>query len=245
LDNIKVDNELLVQLLGHSKEFDSSNIIPVVRTDQVLKGLGMKPSDADNYLVEMISEFIGKCKKLVSPRAAYVLYEQVKFDLTRHKVIISEKELNTGKIVTSFLKKSEAVIMFSCTCGPEVEHLSKQLMKNGNALEGFIVDLIGSELAESIAGNIHDYIGEKLATIGVGITNRFSPGYCNWPVTDQQKLFSLLKGNNCGIKLTPSSLMLPIKSISCILGISASVERTAYKCRICKDEKCIMREDRV
>jgi hypothetical protein len=238
----KSDNDILVHLLGHSKELDISTINSKVRTEQVLKGLGMRLSDADDYLLDLIREFISISKELVSPRAGYVLEENVRFDVASFKTIVSETELNTGKIVTSILKKSNAIVLFSCTCGEEVEKLSKKFMKEGHGLEGFIVDLIGSELIESIAKSLHNYIEDKLVGIGFGVTNRFSPGYCNWPVSDQQKLFSLLKENNSGIKLTTSSLMLPIKSVSGIIGMGPSVKRTEYKCQICNDEKCIMRE---
>jgi hypothetical protein len=242
LNNEKSDSEILVHLLGLSKELDPRTINPGVRTEQVLKGLGMKLPDADQYLLDLIGELIIKSKELVSPRAGYVLEEKVSFDSTLHKTIVSGIKLNTGKIVTSFLKKSNAIVLFSCTCGYEVEKLSKKFMKNGHGLEGFIVDLIGSELAESVAGSLHDHIEAKLTGIGLGVTNRYSPGYCNWPVSDQQKLFSILKENNCGIKLTKSSLMLPIKSVSGILGIGPDAKRAAYKCRICTDENCIMRK---
>jgi hypothetical protein len=242
LDKKEIDSDLLAHLLDKSKVVNLFDINLGVRAEQVLKGLGMKQSDADNYLLDLIDELIFKCKELASPRAAYLLYEKVQFKFTRSQTFISGTELKTGKIVTSFLKKSTALILFSSTCGGEVESFSKKLMKNNHALEGFIVDLIGSELAESIAGYIQDKIQEKLIGVGYGVTNRFSPGYCNWPVSDQQKLFPLLRGNNCGIELTPSSLMLPIKSISGIFGIGDDVKRAAYKCRICNDEYCIMRE---
>ncbi|MCK7538940.1 MAG: hypothetical protein MZV63_52410 [Marinilabiliales bacterium] len=46
------------------------------------------------------------------------------------------------------------------------------------------------------------------------ITNRFSPGYCGWDVAEQHKLFSFFKDNFCGITLTESALMNPVKSVS-------------------------------
>ena len=233
---------VITQLLGQSQELQISVDKLEVSVENILKGMGMKKSDADDYLLHMIEEYISACYKLVEPRASYVVYKKVYFDLSDYKVIVENIEFETGKIVASFLKNAEAVVIFSVTCSSEVEILSKQLMKNGHALEGLIVDLIGSELAELITDHLHKFIENKLETLGYGVTNRFSPGYCNWPVSDQQKLFSLLKGNNCGIILTPASLMLPIKSVSGILGIGPLVKRTEYKCRICKDMNCIMRE---
>jgi hypothetical protein len=243
LNNEKSDNDILFHLLGQSKELDPSLIIPAVRTERVLKGMGMKLTDADPYLLNLIGEFISQAEEIFSPRAGYILDDKLNFDFIFFKTIVSGTELNTGKIVNSLLKRSKAIVLFSCTCGHEIEKLSKEFMKNGHGLEGFIVDLIGSELAESVAEYLHDYIETNLSGIGYGVTNRFSPGYCNWPVSDQYKLFSLLKENNCGIELTPSSLMLPVKSVSGIIGIGPEVKRADYKCRICHDENCIMREE--
>jgi hypothetical protein len=242
LDKTDRHTDILVKLLGYSNELKPPCDKLEVPVENVLKGMGMVQSDADEYLLGLIEKFILECFQLVEPRASYVFNEQIKFDLSEHKVIIEDTVFDTGKIVTSFLKKSSAVILFSVTCGNKVETLSKQLMKSGHGLEGLIVDLIGSELAESITSYLHNYIEEKLDGTGFGVTNRFSPGYCNWPVSDQHKLFSLLKGNNCGIELTPSSLMLPIKSVSGIFGIGPDLKRIAYKCMICNDEKCTMRE---
>jgi hypothetical protein len=243
LNNKKSDIDILFHLLSQSKELDSSLIIPAVRTDRILKGMGMKLTDADPYLLSLIDDFISQCKEIFFPRAGYVLEEKINFDLTLFKTIVSGTELNTGKIVTSLLKKSSAILLFSCTCGHEVEKLSKSFIKNGHGLEGFIVDLIGSELAESVAEYLHHYIESNLSVIGYRVTIRYSPGYCNWPVSDQQNLFSLLKENICGIELTPSSLMLPVKSVSGVFGIGTDVKRADYKCRICNDENCIMREE--
>jgi hypothetical protein len=73
------------------------------------------------------------------------------------------------------------------------------------------------------------------------ITNRYSPGYCGWDVSDQHKLFSLLPNNFCGIKLTENALMIPIKSVSAVIGIGKNVERKDYQCSICEIEFCYKR----
>jgi len=67
----------------------------------------------------------------------------------------------------------------------------------------------------------------------------FSPGYCNWSMAEQQKLFSLLPPGFCGIQLSPSSLMHPIKSVSGIIGIGTSCKQKGYQCEWCNDKDCI------
>jgi cobalamin-dependent methionine synthase I len=114
-------------------------------------------------------------------------------------------------------------------------------MSEGHTLESLVVDLIASELAEGAADFIHKQIEEDAASSNFRITNRYSPGYCNWPVSEQQKLFTLMGKNTCGVILTPSSLMIPIKSVSGIVGIGAEVMFHGYACAKCDDAQCIYR----
>ena len=133
------------------------------------------------------------------------------------------------------------IALFACTIGNEVELHSKKYMEKSDLLEGYIFDLIGSEAAEETAGIIHESINRLVSKSGYKITNRFSPGYCNWSVSEQFKLFESFGEKRFGIKLTDSALMNPIKSVSGIVGIGKDVQFRAYNCNLCSDEKCIYR----
>ncbi|MGB5263413.1 MAG: vitamin B12 dependent-methionine synthase activation domain-containing protein, partial [Lutimonas sp.] len=75
----------------------------------------------------------------------------------------------------------------------------------------------------------------------LAITNRYSPGYCDWKVVDQQKLFSFFPENFCGVSLSETSLMRPIKSVSGIVGIGKNVNYLSYICDKCKNLGCVYR----
>lgn len=51
----------------------------------------------------------------------------------------------------------------------------------------------------------------------------------------------MLPDRPCGIELTESSLMYPIKSVSGIIGIGSRVERKPYGCTICRNTACYKR----
>ena len=91
---------------------------------------------------------------------------------------------------------------------------------------------------------MHDLLGRQMDEFGLKITNRYSPGYCNWPVSDQQILFLLLPEKFCGVTLTGSSLMIPIKSVSGVIGIGASVKMKEYTCDTCGMKDCTYRSTR-
>ena len=234
------DNIFENQLQCNHKFKPGVNSIPVNK-DNIYKMLGMTPADADDYVSGIIDRYIKECRDICNPASCYKFFAHPGFDLKNKTLSLDGKVYNLGKVVTSFMRKSRYVAVFISTCGKEIEKLSKQLMDEGHSLEGYIVDLIGSEMAEGIAGQVHDNIEDEAREAGCAVTNRYSPGYCNWPVTDQHNLFSLFGGDTCGVTLTPSSLMIPIKSVSGIFGIGNEVKRVAYKCHLCSDTHCVLR----
>ena len=117
-------------------------------------------------------------------------------------------------------------------------------MHEGDFVKGYIADVVGSEIVESAMDKIQDDLEQQMETQGLHITDRYSPGYCGWSVGEQHKLFSFFPENFCGISLTPSSLMLPIKSVSGVIGIGLDVSRKGYVCQHCDMVNCIYREKR-
>ena len=104
----------------------------------------------------------------------------------------------------------------------------------------FILDVIGSCIAEKAGDKMELLLEKEIADYNH--TNRFSPGYCGWDLTEQKKLFALLDGNPCGIKLSESCLMMPIKSISGIIGTGKNVTKKEYGCQFCELETCYKRK---
>jgi len=212
-----------------------------VLTENILKSLQVPVDKADNHLLNQIELFREKSLRLSKPCASYTLYEKPLFIPESNELVLNNTTFSLGKIVLQALKKSTYAAFFVCTCGERVEQLSKQLISEGHFLEGYIVDLIGSELAENIADVVHKKIGTDMKKDHLSITNRYSPGYCSWPVSDQKYLFSLMD-NTCGVILKPSSLMIPIKSVSGIVGIGSDVKFRGYTCSKCDIGFCIYRD---
>jgi len=108
-------------------------------------------------------------------------------------------------------------------------------------LKGYIYDVIGSEIVEAAADLLQNDLEKNMLGKGKKITNRYSPGYCSWDVAEQHKLFQLIPDNFCGIRLTPSALMNPVKSISGFIGIGKDVRNNPYTCRLCNQRDCVYR----
>jgi hypothetical protein len=105
----------------------------------------------------------------------------------------------------------------------------------------YLVDIAASTVVEEAADLLHTHITFVMHELGLNATNRYSPGYCNWSVAEQNKLFSFFPDEFCGVTLSDSNLMTPIKSISGIIGLGKDVEYKEYLCDHCGIKDCTHR----
>ena len=118
-------------------------------------------------------------------------------------------------------------------------------VKGGDMVRLFVADAIGSVIAERTADCMQTEVAAYIASRGYKNTNRFSPGYCGWHVSEQRRLFSLFpQSAPCGVTLTDSCLMIPIKSVSGVIGIGSSVRCLDYSCGLCDMKQCYKRRAR-
>jgi hypothetical protein len=79
---------------------------------------------------------------------------------------------------------------------------------------------IGTERTEALCDAFVAHMNDQLATEGLRMRPRFSPGYGDLSLTAQRELFALLSPDkHVGITLTRELLMSPTKSVTAIAGI--------------------------
>jgi len=145
------------------------------------------------------------------------------------------------RLIAKGLEGSTGLAIFTATAGQPIDDWIRGHFDRDDVVSGYLIDALGSEIAEAAADWIERRIIDAAGARGLQCTNRFSPGYCGWPVDEQQALFSFLPADFCGIALTSTSLMIPMKSVSGVVGIGPDVERKEYACRVCDDEECFRR----
>ncbi len=218
-------------------DFKDLNISP----SQIESVLGYQEGEDTMIVSDLIIEILAECNEITNVRAQYVIYNEVRFNADNKSVKINELDFNIKKIVYGQLKKSESIAIFLCTAGEEIGNRSRAAMKERDFLKGYVYDVIGSEIVEAAGDLMQAGLSKRIMESGGKITNRFSPGYCGWDVAEQHNLFKLIPDNYCGIHLTPSALMDPVKSISGFIGIGKNVKFNPYTCRMCNQKDCVYR----
>lgn len=203
--------------------------------------LGYNNSETPEHFTDMIQDIIAQAGDNCEILGGYQIYSEFERLENKTQIRVHDVVLDVGKIISTQLRYATSAALFVCTIGPQMETWAKDLMQQGDFLNGYLVDAVASEAVEMAMDRIQDHLEAERSTHGLHITNRYSPGYCGWHVSEQHKLFSLLPHHFCDISLTESSLMVPIKSVSGIIGIGTGVKKVDYTCRFCDMENCIYR----
>ena len=249
----------------HVMETQSStyNVSPEKKTF-LAKGSSQPLTYRPGFDLDFVERLLGRRQKKELPRTSRIrlaIQQNRLRELIRPRVIWKELSIartdKTGVTLTDgtvfqsrkmaqALQGATRVVGFIATVGKQIDREVASLMIGGELAHGYVADSLGSGAVENLADRFHTDIAKAVAMQGQSVGLRFSPGYCDWPVADQQKLFSLLDNEAVGVKLSDTSLMKPRKSISAVFGIfdkkNASPENSKHNpCRRCGKKDCIAR----
>ena len=148
-----------------------------------------------------------------------------------------------GKDIAQLLEQCTQAILMAATLGSEVELLLRhsQVRNMGDAV---ILDAAASAAIENVCDNLCADLAALFSPRY--LTDRFSPGYGDFPFSQQRELCDVLDVNRqIGVSLSDSGLMLPQKSVTALIGISELVQ--PHRHRGCPDctlfETCSFRKE--
>jgi Vitamin B12 dependent methionine synthase, activation domain len=214
-----------------------------ISSTRIEKLIGFDPGTAPEPIPELIDTALNNAAELTEIRGTYVTHiHNMPTTRTKQSISINSHSFNTGKIVTSYIRESEQFLFFIVTAGKGIEMEAQKFLHGTEPLLGYIYDVIGSVTVESALEKFLARMEEDFMKAELRTTNPYSPGYCGWPVSDQRKLFDLFGNKNCGITLSETCLMDPIKSVSGIIGIGKNVTKQPYSCTICDAKNCLYRD---
>jgi cobalamin-dependent methionine synthase I len=191
---INLDNKKILNQIGYDEDYQPSNRIK-----------------------NLVDDYIENYHNLVESTYSYTFrnIEAVEGDC----VTIGDSVVFESKVIASLCKRCDKVAVFVLTIGSYLEEMVDYLIENGLVVQGTVLDAIGSSAAEQMAELIQDRIKNVVGMKEQCISRRFSPGYCDWDVSQQEMIFKILNDDTAGITLTDEYLMIPRKSVSGIIGI--------------------------
>ncbi len=209
--------------------------------EQICRLVHLRPGHGNHRRwFEMVDELLGTLPRLMRPRGLYRIDEVAALESRR--LVLASGSVFDGAI-GAFLEHSRLMATFVVTIGSAVERLSRGWLRAGKVLQGTIADAIASEAAAATEGCLRSEVQAWAGARGLDITPPYSPGYCGMHVRQQIPLFASLPAREINVRLTPSCLMVPVKSISGLIGIGPAdkVSPQAYPCEACDHPNCMQR----
>ena len=190
-----------------------------------------------------VSALLDEAEKVVRSRVRpkYV-YLETSAELTDAGVILGAvSEPLTGEAIKRHMEGCTRAVLLAATLSQEADKLIRQAAVD-NMAYSLALDCICSAAIEQVCDRAEE---EIFAAHPVPYrTWRFSPGYGDLPITLQRPLLlSLNAQRRIGLTVTDSSLLIPSKSVTAIIGISgAPVKRGGRGCAVCNmRENCAYR----
>ncbi len=148
-----------------------------------------------------------------------------------------------GKKIGQHLAGCEKVIALSATVGEDIEEDITRRFSSGEYSSAVLMDAAATAAVEQLADGMEKAISPKMAAQGFLRKWRFSPGYGDWPLTQQPELIRLAKAEQIGVKLTTSMMLTPRKSITALIGLyrkqeSSTAEYSPKGCAACTQKNC-------
>ena len=208
---------------------------------EVLRFQGYKPGrDVPTADVRtLFDEALAEGRRLMAPRAVARWAPVTRRDAD---ALVVEGEALVIPHIGERWGPVDQVAVAVCTIGEALEQRVSALWAARELPLASMLDSVGSGAVESLAEYVNDLLCQQ-GLPALRVTNRISPGYGDWDVAAQRRIFRLCDGEAIGVRLNEACVMTPGKSISLMVGAGpeARVDHYFSQCARCWMRECAYR----
>ena len=209
--------------------YDSLKIDP----GEVLRYLGYGTSRPDPMVAAQLTEAIRAAERLAKPAAVYrsfaIRRTEGDFALEGTSLILA------GETARTMLASCSHCLLLAATAGSalDAEIRRRQIRDMAAAL---IFDSAASCAVEALCDRLTADLEREYESRGQFLTDRFSPGYGDLDLAIQPAIIRTLSADkSIGVTVTSGMLLLPVKSVTAIIGIADTPQpKRISGCAHCK-----------
>ena len=182
---------------------------------EALRYMGYGDSEPDSNFSARIDTAEKELIKTARPRFIWKLLGISRKD---EECILAGGIRLTGKAICEHLGGCNEALFMAATLSSHCDMLIKKAQAR-SMTDALITDALASAGIEQICNKAELLIGKELGE--KYMTWRFSPGYGDLPLDLQEDILSLLDAQRkIGLTVTDSSVLIPTKSVTAIIGVS-------------------------
>ncbi len=203
--------------------------------DAVLRGQGADPvilRSRNPRLVKFAEQALEEGLPLLKPQ---VLFETFKIEAVTHAMIkLSGGKRLRGSGLGQHLIQASELTAIVCTIGDELERYASRVMET-QVVRGLALYGVGSAAVEALANAACRQFELEAESRGMQSTIPLSPGMVGWPVDEgQPQIFSLLDAGKISVQLSEKMFMMPLKSLSMLMGFGENLVQQGVVCDYCE-----------
>jgi hypothetical protein len=202
--------------------------------DDVLRGQAADPvaiRARRPRLVELAERALANGRNLVEPA---VLSRRLRVEGVRHgRLLLEDGHRLSGDLTVEHLGPADYVIVMLCTVGDSLAQAAIQETA-ANLAYAFALDSVGSAAVTALGAAACNSIESEAMTAGLEASLPLSPGMEGMPVDPvQREIFAMIDPSEVGVVLTPTLEMIPLKSVTMVLGVGQNVATPGGPCDYC------------
>lgn len=205
---------------------------PPIDEREILRYTGVK-GEGDENINSLMRACVKECAPLLSYRVCYRM-----FSMEQLNALL---DVQNSRLCQRALSGCKEGVVFAATVGIGVDRLLRKY-EDVSAARALLLQAFGAERIESLCDCFCADLQQELRCAGKSLGQRFSPGYGDFALENQKKIFEVLDCNRkIGLTLTDSLLMTPTKSVTAVIGIGEGIEERKTGCEDCQRTDCEMR----
>ncbi|MGL5677544.1 MAG: vitamin B12 dependent-methionine synthase activation domain-containing protein [Cellulosilyticaceae bacterium] len=197
---------------------------------EVLRYVQMPYEEADDAMKQRIKVYYEQLEKVAKPRYTYELFKVRKEEET---IFFENTRLQTtSKGLWKLFEKVDTCYVLATTLGIEADKYIQEAQAKhmGDAL---FLNACANVMIEQVCDQVEQEMVQQIEE-GKYMTMRFSPGYGDVPMSLQDQILAVLQAQKrIGLTLSKSGMLLPMKSVTALIGISSKKENRQKTCKTC------------
>lgn len=197
--------------------------------EEALRLAGL-PADAPEELRQRVAQIAQELTRTVTPRYVYRVFSLRR---TSQGVELPQAGLTlTGRTAERMLADCGRAALLACTLGAGFDAMLRREQARDMS-QAVLLDACGSAWVEGGCDQVEAELRQRLP--GLYLTDRFSPGYGDLPLSLQGALCAALDaGRRLGLSLSDSFLLNPVKSVTAVVGIAETPQPARIRgCAYC------------
>jgi len=197
--------------------------------------LGIPEDKMTPEILSRIAEQYQRINEASAPKSIFAFFD---IEVFGYGIFFDKTFPIRGRDLADICRECKKAVLIASTLGSGIDMLLRRSQAEDMS-DAVILDACASAEIERVTDLAESDI-IKFLSPEEHLTMRFSPGYGDVPLEDSQKIISALSADRrIGLKLTGTDMLVPMKSVTAVIGISERITGRSKDCTSCsRRESC-------